>query len=112
MPQLFSYGTLQEEAVQRSTYGRRLEGAKDELIGFEPSTVKIEDPEVAARLGKTHHANVVLSADPSTRVAGMVFEITDEELIRTDAYEAPYSYKRIAVTLASGQDAWVYVHAR
>ncbi|HKQ56375.1 MAG TPA: gamma-glutamylcyclotransferase family protein [Candidatus Eisenbacteria bacterium] len=112
MPLLFSYGTLKEESVQRSTYGRRLDGTPDELIGFEASMVRIEDPDAAARLGKTHHANVVLSANPASRVPGMVFEITDVELARTDAYEAPDSYKRIAVTLASGREAWVYVHAR
>lgn len=35
MPWLFSYGTLQQEAVQLSTVGRRLAGQADELVGFE-----------------------------------------------------------------------------
>ena len=48
MPRLFSYGTLQEERVQLSTFGRRLEGHRDELVGFERSTVKITDPYLAA----------------------------------------------------------------
>jgi len=50
MPLLFSYGTLQEENVQRSTFGRLLQGQRDELLGFEPSSVKIEDPQLAARM--------------------------------------------------------------
>ena len=44
MPLLFSYGTLQQPNVQRSTFGRLLRGHADELPGFEPSLVEIEDP--------------------------------------------------------------------
>lgn len=32
---LFAYGTLQLEAVQMSTFGRRLNGTSDALQGFE-----------------------------------------------------------------------------
>ena len=35
MPLVFSYGTLQEERVQLSTFGRLLQGYSDALIGFE-----------------------------------------------------------------------------
>ena len=48
MPLLFSYGTLQQEAVQISTFGRRLRGEPDELVGFEQSMFRIEDPELLA----------------------------------------------------------------
>jgi len=37
MTLLFSYGTLQEESVQPATFGRRLQGSKDELVGFQLS---------------------------------------------------------------------------
>jgi len=37
MALLFSYGTLQQEAVQMSTFGRLLDGQPDELVGFEQS---------------------------------------------------------------------------
>ena len=50
MPLLFSYGSLQQEEMQLSTFGRKLAGEKDLLIGYEPSLVKIADPEVAKRL--------------------------------------------------------------
>ena len=43
MPLIFSYGTLQEENVQLSTFGRLLHGQKDGLSGFEQSLVRIED---------------------------------------------------------------------
>jgi gamma-glutamylcyclotransferase (GGCT)/AIG2-like uncharacterized protein YtfP len=41
----------------------------------------------------------------------MVFEITDVELASVDEYEAAFLYKRVAATLASGREAWLYVHA-
>ena len=43
-------------------------------------------------------------------MSGTVFEITDAELAAADEYERPAAYNRIAVTLASGKKAWVYVH--
>lgn len=111
MPLLFSYGSLQEENVQRSTYGRPLVGHRDELPRYEAALVKIDDARVASALGRTHHANVKLTGDSNSRVAGMVFEITDAELASTDTYEAKFFYKRIKAMLASGREAWVYVHA-
>jgi len=111
MPLLFSYGTLQEEQVQLSTFGRRLDGRRDELVGYEPSQVKIEDPDVAAATGRTHHANVRLSGDEQSRVPGMAFEITDAELASVDRYELAFRYKRISAAVASGRQVWIYVHA-
>jgi hypothetical protein len=111
MPLLFSYGTLQQEDVQLATFGRPLDGERDQIVGFDPSSVKIEDAEVAARLGKTHHANVEFNGNENRRVPGMVFEVTDAELARVDEYEAPFLYKRVTAMLTSGRQAWVYVHA-
>jgi len=110
MPLIFSYGTLQQEDVQLSTFGRRLKGAHDDLPGFEPSRVKIEDAEVVARLGTTHHANVTFNGREDSRVPGMVFEITDAELAGVDEYEAAFRYRRVQTLLGSGRHAWVYVH--
>ena len=112
MPLLFSYGTLQQDDVQLSAFGRLLEGSKDELPGFEPSLVAIEDQEVIARLGRAHHANVTFNGKNDSRVNGTVFEVTDTELEAADRFERPFNYGRITVTLASGKQAWVYVEAR
>ena len=109
MPLLFSYGTLQQEEVQLSTFGRRLRGQRDELPGFEPSLAPIEDLQVVAASGKTHHANVTFSGRPDSRVGGTVFGITDGELAAADRYEQLASYTRVTVMLASGRQAWVYV---
>ena len=84
MPRLFSYGTLQHEDVQISTFGRKLEGEKDLLIGYEPSLVKIPDPELAKRLHKLHHDNVSKTGDDWSSVQGTVFEVTDAELAKAE----------------------------
>lgn len=106
MPLLFSYGTLQQEDVQLATFGRRLIGWKDALVAYEPSLVQIDDPELAQKLGKTHHNNVTSSGNEQSRAAGMVFEVTDEELGRCDRYEAAFFYDRVVARLASGKDTW------
>jgi hypothetical protein len=110
MPLLFSYGTLQQEKVQLSTFGRRLEGRRDELPRYELSSVKIEDPAVVAALGMTHHANVTFTGNEENRVSGIAFEVTEPELVLVDAYEAPFAYERVAAVLASGRSVWVYAH--
>ncbi len=105
---LFSYGTLQQENVQRATFGRTLNGAPDALVGVKQELVEITDPDVLAKSGKRFHPIVTRSDISSDRVAGTVFEITSAELAAADAYEVD-DYERIAVTLASGTKAWVYV---
>jgi gamma-glutamylcyclotransferase (GGCT)/AIG2-like uncharacterized protein YtfP len=108
---LFSYGTLQQEDVQLSTFGRLLSGSADALVGFTQSMVKIEDQEVVATSGKTHHPIVKFSDNAEDRVQGTVFEVTDSELAHADAYEVD-AYRRVSAKLASGKQAWVYVDAR
>jgi hypothetical protein len=112
MPLLFSYGTLQQTEVQLSTFGRRLEGQKDELPGFVQSLVAIEDPQLIATSGRTHNANVTFDGRHDSRVSGTVFEVTDAELAAADEYERVAAYIRITAMLASGQEAWVYVDLR
>jgi gamma-glutamylcyclotransferase (GGCT)/AIG2-like uncharacterized protein YtfP len=112
MPRLFSYGTLQQENVQLATFGRLLHGQNDELAQFERLLVKIEDPQVVAISGQTHHANVTFNGRSDSRVGGLVFEVTDAELAAADRYEAIAGYNRAEVVLASGKQAWVFVDAR
>ena len=112
MPLVFSYGTLQKEEVQLSTFGRLLEGQKDELLGFEQSVVKIENPELVASSGMTHYANVTFNGRNESRVSGTVFELTDAELSAADQYERLAAYERVNTTLASGNRAWVYLDGR
>jgi gamma-glutamylcyclotransferase (GGCT)/AIG2-like uncharacterized protein YtfP len=111
MPKLFSYGTLQQEDVQLTTFGRRLTGVSDALVGYRQSMVAIDDPEVVRTSGKTHHPIVAFTGRHEDRVPGALFEITDAELEHADAYEVA-AYVRVKAPLASGLYAWVYVDAR
>ena len=108
---LFSYGTLQLDAVQLSTFGRLLDGSADVLPGFEQAMVLLEDAEVVAPSGQTHHPILSYSGNPAHSVAGKVFRISPDELAQADRYEVA-AYRRVSVTLASGLQAWVYVEAR
>jgi len=108
---LFSYGTLQNPKVQISSFGRELTGREDVLPGYVRRRVPILDPRAAAWIGQTHYANVEPSADPEDSVTGIVFEITEQELAAADQYEAGADYRRISVTLRSGDQAWVYVRS-
>jgi hypothetical protein len=111
MPLLFSYGTLQQDGVQLATFGRLLKGRADSLVGYAQSMVEIEDADVIAKSGKTHHPIIAWTGEGSDRVAGSVFEITDGELARADEYEVD-AYKRVLAPLASGDKAWVYMDAQ
>lgn len=102
MPRLFSYGSLQQSAVQLATFGRVLAGSRDVLMGFELRDVKH---------GDQHLANVIRSPRSDSRVSGTTFEVTESELAAADAYERGDAYARIRVTLASGSEAWMYVEA-
>jgi gamma-glutamylcyclotransferase (GGCT)/AIG2-like uncharacterized protein YtfP len=107
---LFSYGTLQTRAVQLANFGRELTGRPDAIPGYARTMVAIRDPEVVRLSGETHHPIVAESHNPADEVAGMVFEITPQELAAADSYEVS-NYKRVSVRLRSGVDAWVYVQA-
>ena len=90
MPLLFSYGTLQQEEVQLSTFGRKLDGEKDLLLGYEPSLVKIPDAAVAQRLGRTHHDNVTATAGNFNRSVAV-----DGQAIKEDSLLLGYYYFNI-----------------
>lgn len=107
---LFSYGTLQLEAVQLATFGRPLVGRTDTLPGFARSMVKIEDAGVVATSGETHHPIVRHTGNQADCVPGMVFEVDEEDLRKADTYEVS-DYRRVEVVLGSGLRSWVYVAA-
>ena len=107
---LFSYGTLQDKAVQLANFGRELNGQADRMPGYRLDWVEITDPGVLATSGKSHHPIGSPSGQANDSVAGMVFQISEDELAAADRYEVA-DYKRVAVTLASGLTAWVYVRA-
>jgi Gamma-glutamyl cyclotransferase, AIG2-like len=107
---LFSYGTLQLQAVQLKSFERLLTGRDDAMPGFKTEMIEITDPDVLELSGERFHPVVVTSADANDEVAGKVFFISAEELDAADRYEVS-DYKRIEVLLKSGIPAWVYVKA-
>ena len=105
---LFAYGTLQSEAVQLATFGRRLEGTEDALVGYRLNIIQIEDEDFVAASGTAEHRNLEFTGDAADSVEGTVFKITPSEIEQADAYE-PDGYKRVLVQLQSGLIAWVYL---
>jgi len=105
---LFSYGTLQLPEVQRTTYGRLLEGAADVMAGYRLVPLTITNAEVVALSGEPVHMIACPTGNPADRIDGVVYWITPEELEATDDYEGD-AYARIEVRLESGRAAFVYV---
>jgi len=108
---LFSYGTLQLEAVQTAIFGRPLTGTRDALQGFDLVALKIEDQAVVAISGKAHHTMARFTGRPSDVVSGAVFAVTPDEIRDADQYEVA-AVKRVSLVLQSGARAWAYVDAR
>jgi len=105
---LFSYGTLQTESVQLSTFGRRLEGSPDALPGYCLRMIKIEDQDFVTTSGAEYHRNLEFTG-ASDFVEGTVFSVTQQELEQADAYE-PDGYERTEIRLRSGTKAWTYLN--
>ncbi|QFT56534.1 gamma-glutamylcyclotransferase family protein [Microbulbifer sp. THAF38] len=110
MERLFSYGTLQQENVQLETFGRKLKGSGDILIGYQLSEIRIIDPQVIQTSGKEFHPILKYTGNFSDEVEGTVFEISAEELAQSDAYEVD-AYQRVAAKLKSCTKAWIYAEA-
>lgn len=104
---LFAYGTLQDEAVQLATFGRKLAGQADALVGYRLVLVEVTDQEFAASNG-AQQRSLQHTGLASDFVEGTAFLVSREELEQADEYE-PTDYKRVAVQLRSGGTAWVYV---
>jgi len=105
---LFAYGILRGADLQREIFGRTLEGDVDTLPGFTIDYVETTDrrvsdisvPDVLPLVRPTHN--------PLDKVIGQALRVTDAEVDACDDFEVAL-YRRIAVTLASGRSAWVYV---
>lgn len=108
MEYLFSYGTLQQEAVQLETYGRLLSGETDHLVGYRMGKVNISDLEVIRKSGLKSHPVATATGNKNDKILGMVFTITLDELLATDNYEVA-EYERVQTILKSGKKCWVYI---
>ncbi len=110
MNNLFSYGTLQYEQVQKDTFGRLLKGYVEILEGYQVQDLKITDQAVIASSGTDVHPILVYTGDEEDIVKGTLFEVTDEELAHADKYEVS-DYKRVELKFQSGKIGFAYVEA-
>jgi gamma-glutamylcyclotransferase (GGCT)/AIG2-like uncharacterized protein YtfP len=106
---LFTYGTLRLDEVQLATFGRKLEGKPDVLVGYRLVRITIEDEDFVTKSGSAEHRNVQFTGNASDFVEGIVFSVTKEELEKSDSYE-PDGYERVLVQLQSGTNAWIYLN--
>lgn len=105
---LFSFGTLRLAPVQQELFGRSVPTTPDALHGHALSEVVITDPAVIRMSGSDRHPGLVRTGNDADVVEGAVLEIDDVELAAADRYEE-VAYRRAAVTLRSGREAWVYL---
>ena len=110
MEKLFSYGTLKFEHVQIETFGRKLDGEEDALIGYKLCTIKIKDKAIIKTSGTDIHPILKFTGNNTDLVEGIIFELTTSELQQADNYEVE-EHKRILGNFHSGNKAWVYVCA-
>ena len=104
---LFSYGTLQDAAVQLALFGRLLTGEPDQIAGYRRSTITVADADAP---DPATYPILDASDDADDRVAGVVLTLDQAGLARADDYEGP-EYRRVRVRTQSGRDAWVYIRA-
>lgn len=107
---LFTYGTLQNSAVQRAVFGRTLDGAPDAVTGYRLGSVTIADPQVLQASGLAVHRILHPTGDPRDVVDGQVLALTDADLIAADAYETD-AYRQVTAKARSGLRVFVYVAA-
>ncbi len=105
---LFTYGTLRHAEVQLDTFGRLVAGEPDSLPGYTIDYAEIDDQRVVDVSGMSVHPVLRATGNDLDRVVGVVLHVTAGELDAADEYEVSL-YRRVAVTLASGREAWVYV---
>jgi len=108
MHHLFSYGTLQKEQVQIETFGRLLQGEKDVLTGYKLKMLEITDPEVLRKSSQKYHPILEFSGNTDDEVEGVLFEVTEQEILQADEYEVD-DYQRIETVFKSGKKGFIYI---
>ena len=72
--------------------------------------IEITDPDVIATSGKCFHPMLIKTDKPTDTVAGVIFELTEDELAQADSYEVD-AYNCVQGQFESGKTAWMYADA-
>ncbi|TRX36964.1 gamma-glutamylcyclotransferase [Flavobacterium sp. ZT3R18] len=105
MQKLFTYGTLQNNDIQESLFGRILQGTPETLIGYKLNEIQIEE-----EFGLIQYPIITETQQPEDTISGIVYEITTSDLHQADLYEGLH-YKRVEVHLQSNEKVWAYSEA-
>ncbi|WP_225840137.1 GDSL-type esterase/lipase family protein [Streptomyces sp. NK08204] len=106
---LFCFGTLLDQQVQTSLFGRTVPTTAGSLAGYRTRPLAITDESVIATSGQDVH--LTLERTLGGTVEGAVLRLSDQELAAADDYEVD-DYARRRVLLTSGETAWAYLDAR
>ena len=98
---VFAYGTLKDSNLRNELLLRDVPASKAKLTGFRIDQVLLDG---------TYYP--IAHRDPFNKkeINGVVFKVNGREIKILDEYESD-AYKRILITLQSGQDTWLYVNA-
>lgn len=102
MQKLFAYGTLQNDEIQESLFGRILQGTPETIIGYKLNKIQIEE-----EFGLIQYPIITKTQKPEDTISGIVYEITTNDLHQADLYEGLH-YKRVEVCLQSNEKVWAY----
>lgn len=103
MPLLFTYGTLQNNNIQRQLFGKEIHGTKDFLRCYKLETIKIPKNHP---LAETYFI-ARYTGNQNDKIDGTVYKLDNNELVITDKYEGS-SYQRKTILLNSNKEAIIY----
>jgi hypothetical protein len=70
--------------VQLESFGRKLEGKLDVLIGYKLEQLEITDESVLEKSGSDYHPIAIKTGNKVDKIEGMLFLISTEELKQAD----------------------------
>lgn len=105
---LFFYDRFKSPGLQLQHYGRKLSGTQDTLSGYALNNSMINGFSMTENGESTMSCMAIKSKESGDKITGMVYEVTGEELVRTDQLSDPNS-KRVLATTDSGVEVWVYI---
>lgn len=105
---VLTYGILNLESVQMKIYGKELKSSSDVLNGYKLNSVELKDANLIEDTGTNTIQIARNTKDENDTIEAYVFEITGEELMKTDNYLFT-NFKRVSETSQKGLNVWVYV---